>query len=69
MYRTPAVHSLALLGGVPNLQVDYTTGLKPLSSILSIRAMGKGTITYQKHTTINHAIRFIIFLFLTHIPY
>ena len=38
---TPAVHSSALLGGVPNLQVNYTTGLKPLASILNMRATGK----------------------------
>ena len=49
MYGTPVVHSSALLGGVPNLQVDYTTGLKPLASILSIRATGKAQ-THIKNT-------------------
>ena len=49
MYGTPAVHSSALLGGVPNLQVNYTTGLKPLASILSIRATGKAQ-THIKNT-------------------
>ena len=54
MHGTPAVHSSALLGGVPNLQVDYTTGLKPLASILSIRIMGKAQ-THIKSQNINHA--------------
>ena len=68
MYGTPAVHSYALLGVVPNLQVDYTTGLKPLASILNIRK----AVTAQTHirNTKQESSKsdFIIFISLSHIP-
>ena len=60
---TPPAHSSALLGGVPNLQVDYTTGLKPLAIILSIMATRKAQ-THIKSTQQKKSHNPVYYLYL-----